>query len=102
MTVMPRYQLTAHERAKAELDAIPESEKTSIIAILEEAAQQRQPSDHPNVKLLRGENGLFRVRSGTFRAIATLDKPALKVLKVDRRETVYNAIDEAKGRLNDH
>lgn len=98
---MPSYDVVIHRAAHRELENIPESEKTSIKAIAQEASTYKQPSDHSDIKLMRDTNGMFRIRSGKYRALCDLEPPNLRILKIKHRETVYDEVSEAKIRQGD-
>ena len=96
---MPRYDLEIHRTAKRELDALAAEDRDRLTDTLSEVAATRQPTTHDSVRQLEGQDGLFRVRVGRVRAICTLSKPQVLILKVDYRDTVYDGIDEVHERL---
>ena len=59
---------------------------------VEEALKEVQDGnlDDLNVKKLKGESGLFRVRVGSIRIILTKEKDSMRVIAIDRRsESTY-------------
>ena len=59
---------------------------------VEEALKEVQDGnlDDLNVKKLKGESGLFRVRVGSTRIILTKEKDSMRVIAIDRRsESTY-------------
>jgi len=96
---VPQYQIKLHPTAQKELDSLLENEKENITDAIKSVAKTECPSTHSAVKHLDGTQGLFRVRAGRVRAIAVLDKPTLRILKVGKRDTVYRYIDDIEERL---
>jgi len=93
---MVSYQLTCHPTAQRELTQLPSDARDRLTSILQEVAEQREPSSHQRARHLEGQPGLFRVRSGDYRAICTLDKPNLKVVKIGERAGVYDDVDDLR------
>ena len=91
---MVRYDLEIHTTAKRELDALPHAERERLTDIIVEVAECRKVTDHASVRMLEGQGGLYRVRTGDLRAVLQLDKPTLRVLTCGRRASVYDDIDE--------
>ena len=92
------YIARIHISAKRELEACPIDIQHELKDKIIQASELQEPSSHSDIRLLRGCNGLFRVRAGDFRAICDLVSPTLRVLLVDRRSRVYDRVDEAKAR----
>lgn len=95
---MPSYETAIHQSAKRELDALPDAERDRLTDEIVEVAQHRQPTDHPSVGVLAGQDGLYRLRVGDLRAVLELSKPTLCVLGVGKRKRVYDVIDELDER----
>ena len=95
---MVSYQPVLHPTAERELNSLDDSERNRLVDVLHEVAHTRQPTQHEKCKILEGHRGLFRVRVGGVRAILTLEKPNLKVLKVGKRSNVYDIIDDIDQR----
>ena len=91
---MVRYDLQIHTSAKRELDALPHAERERLTDTIADVAECRKVTDHASVRMLEGQDGLYRVRTGDLRAILCLDKPKLLVAKVGKRKNVYENIDE--------
>lgn len=83
------YQIILHESAQRELDAMPSETRDKLTTQIKDAAQRKQPTNHPNVKPLRETNGLFRFRAGDYRAVGDLDLPHLRILAIGEREGFY-------------
>jgi mRNA-degrading endonuclease RelE of RelBE toxin-antitoxin system len=98
---MPRYRLDCHVTAKRELDGLTDAERQRLVDTLTEVAETRKPTSHESVRMLEGQPGLFRVRAGDCRAICSLEKPALLVLRCGHRSSVYENVDEIDDRLAD-
>ena len=92
------YVARIHVSAKRELEACPIDIQHELKDKILAASELQEPSSHSDIRLLRGCNGLFRVRAGSYRAICDLRIPTLRVLLIDRRSKVYDRIDEAKAR----
>ena len=95
---MVSYKPLLHPTAKRELNSLDDHEKDRLVDVLHEVAHTRQPTQHEKCKILEGHRGLFRVRVGGVRAILTLEKPNLKVLRVGERSNVYDIIDDIDQR----
>lgn len=100
-TVEASYRPYIHRGALGELADIPNSNEEEIEEITKMAARLQQPSSHPSVKLLKGQSGMFRIRSGKYRAICDLHPPKLRLLLVEHRDNVYDLIPVAKERRRD-
>jgi mRNA-degrading endonuclease RelE of RelBE toxin-antitoxin system len=98
---MPAWKVIAHESAERELTkGVPDNIEDDLRQIVAEAAELEEPSSHSDVSILRDENGLFRLKAGKYRALADLEPPYLRILKVEHREKCYQskALTEAKER----
>ena len=95
---MVSYQPVLHPTAERELNSLDDSERNRLVDVLHEVAKTREPTKHEKCKILEGHRGLFRVRVGGVRAILTLEKPNLKVLRVGKRSNVYDIIDDIERR----
>ena len=90
---MPRYDLVLHETAEREYRDLEPEQQGKLKSILEDVATTEVISQHSKVKHLEGQPGMFRVRTGQLRAIVTLEKPELRILKVGTRRKMYQDID---------
>lgn len=95
---MPQYQLAIHTSAKRELDAMTDADRERLTDAIAEVAHERKPTAHASVRLLEGQDGLYRLRVGDMRAVLELDRPALRVLRVGHRADVYDGIDDITER----
>jgi len=95
---MPRYQPTLHPTAERELNELNPTDRNRLTDALTDVAETREPTSHPKTKSLEGQPGLFRVRVGDVRAVCTLSKPELRILRVGYRSDVYEIIDEIDDR----
>jgi mRNA-degrading endonuclease RelE of RelBE toxin-antitoxin system len=98
---MPRYNLRVHTTAKRELSGLTDTQRERLTDTLTAVAEHRQPTQHDAVRMLEGQPGLFRVRAGDCRAICSLEKPFLLVLRCGHRNSVYDNVDEMDERLAD-
>lgn len=96
---MPQYELLIHTTARRELDQLDDADRERLTDTLAAVARQRQPTQHDSVRMLKGQPGLFRVRVGDTRAVCSLSKPNLLVLRVGYRKEVYDDIDDVDSRL---
>lgn len=92
------YQVTAHPRAKAELDGINPDAAALIRRYIREASRMAKPTDHRKVDQLTGFDDLLKVKIRGYRAICRLDKPEFRLLLVDKRRVVYDRLDVAEER----
>lgn len=95
---MPRYETQIHTTAKRELESLDADARDRLTDTIIDVAETEEPTSHSAVRALEGQSGLFRVRVGDLRAICTLVKPELRVLKVGHRAHVYDVIDEIDSR----
>jgi mRNA-degrading endonuclease RelE of RelBE toxin-antitoxin system len=91
---VPQYQLAIHTTAKRELNALNTAERERLTDTIADVATHRKPTSHASVRLLEGQDGLYRVRVGDLRAVLFLDKPKLIVAKVGKRKDVYKNIKQ--------
>jgi len=95
---MVSYQPLIELTARRELHTLPVEERRELRAVLKDVAATEQPSHHAKAKQLQGQPGMFRVRTGNCRAVCTLRKPALLILKCGKRKEVYDDLDEIHTR----
>lgn len=96
------YRVHPHPGATRELkDLSPAHDIRGLRDRIEKAAERRQPSSHPEAKLLKNGGGFFRIRCRDLRAVCVLDSPDLLVLLVDERKSVYDRLDVAEQRARD-
>jgi len=91
---MVTYKPLIDRSARRNLHSLPREERNDLRETLKDVARREEPTHHPKVKQLEGQPGLFRVRVGGVRAVCSLQKPYLYILKVGERSTVYNDIDD--------
>jgi len=91
---MVSYQPLIEVSARRSLHALPRRERAELRRVLKDVAATKQPSHHAKAKQLQGFEHIFRIRVGATRAVCKLDKPHLLILKIGKRRTVYNDIDE--------
>jgi len=95
---MVSYDITIHRSAKRELQNLPTAAQERITDTIASVAETKEPMSHEKVKPLEGQRGLIRVRVGDVRAVCELRKPALQVLSVGHRSTVYDDVDDLNER----
>jgi mRNA-degrading endonuclease RelE of RelBE toxin-antitoxin system len=95
------WDLTAHTSALREFKNIPDTEESNLKEIAREASEMPQPSSHTNIGTLREAGGLLRLKTGKYRALASLNKPEFQILLVAHREGCYERIQEAQERQGD-
>jgi mRNA interferase RelE/StbE len=71
-----------------QLAAVPKADARRLLARLEKIAEAPHAS-HPNVVQLAGEQGVFRVRQGDWRAVFSLEEGDVIVDRVAHRREVY-------------
>lgn len=97
---MVSYDPVIHRTAKRELQALPREDRERLTDVLQAVAATREPTTHQKARMLEGQDGLFRVRAGDCRAICTLEKPELLVLRCGHRNEVYDDVDTVDERLD--
>jgi mRNA-degrading endonuclease RelE of RelBE toxin-antitoxin system len=92
------YTIRLHPRANEELDNLPEDTHDRMTDTLQEVARNRAPTQHTRVKQMQGPD-LYRVRVGQYRAVVSLQKPELLILRIGERGTVYREEGDIGKRL---
>jgi mRNA interferase RelE/StbE len=83
-------RLLIERQAARRLAEVPEKQRVSMIDRLKAIA--RDPfAPHANVKPMRGEQNLYRLRQGKWRAVYRVDrrKHEVRVVVVETRERAY-------------
>lgn len=80
------YRIVIKKKAKKFIDRLPMNEKRRVVAAIE-----RLP-DGEDIKRMKGHEGLFRLRVGSYRILYTVDHGELVVYVIDagNRGQVYN------------
>ena len=89
---MPSYQIRLHQKAEKNLQSAPER----VTSVLREVASERKPTNHPKCSILSNNQreNLYKIKIDQWRAIAKLEKPHLNILKLDRRQGMYDNIED--------
>ena len=95
---MVRYETSIHTTAKRELNDLDADERDRLTDAIVEVAEHRKPTEHSSVRILEGQDGLYRLRVGDLRAVLQLDKPTLRVIACGRLASVYDDIYEVADR----
>ena len=82
------YRVELRPSAAKALEALPKSARARVDALIVSLADEPRPS---GVKKLAGEDSLYRVRSGEYRVVYTIEDRVLLVLvvRVAHRREVY-------------
>jgi mRNA interferase RelE/StbE len=85
---MMAYYIVFTRAAKKGLEVIPKKSQERIINAIEELADNPRPS---GVKILQGEDGLFRIRVGNYRIIYQIQDQILEVviIRIGDRKDIY-------------
>lgn len=80
------YEIVVKKRAKKFIDRLPMNEKRRLVSAI------RQLPSGNDIKQLKGYEGLFRLRVGSYRVIYTVDNGKLVVCVIDagNRGEIYN------------
>ena len=80
------YRIIIKKKSKKFIDRLPMNEKRRVVAAIE-----RLP-DGEDIKRMKGHEGLFRLRVGSYRILYTVDHGELVVYVIDagNRGQVYN------------
>lgn len=80
------YQIIVKKRAKKFIDKLPLNDKRRIVLAIE------QLPNNGDIKSLKGQNNLFRLRVNDYRIIYTVDNGELIVYVIDagNRGQIYN------------
>ncbi len=85
------YRVLVAPAARREVKKLPRTVQALIIEVLRDLASDPRPT---GCKQLSGPEGFYRVRSGDYRAVYTVEDSALlvTVVKVAHRRDVYQDI----------
>lgn len=85
---MANYRVELSHTAEKQLKRLPRADLQRVVAALEMLAITPLPN---GCRKLSGQDGIFRVRVGTYRIIYELfaDHLVVRVLKVGHRKDVY-------------
>lgn len=80
------YEIIIQKKAKKFIDALPKPDRIRVVEAIE------QLPNGSDIKPLKGHDGLFRLRVGSYRIIYTVDHGQLIVYVIDanNRGQVYN------------
>ena len=80
------YRIVLKKKAKKFIDHLPVNEKRRVVAVIE-----RLPEGE-DIKRMKGHEGLFRLRVGSYRILYTVDHGQLVVCVIDAgsRGQIYN------------
>lgn len=80
------YEIIIQKKAKKFIDALPRNDRIRVVDAIE------QLPNGSDIKPLKGHDGLFRLRVGSYRIIYTVDHGQLVVYVIDanNRGQVYN------------
>ena len=80
------YRIVLKKKAKKFIDRLPMNEKRRVVAVIE-----RLPEGE-DIKRMKGHEGLFRLRVGSYRILYTVDHGQLVVCVIDAgsRGQIYN------------
>lgn len=80
------YEIVIQKKAKKFIDGLPKNDRIRIVTAIE------QLPNGSDIKPLKGHEGLFRLRVGSYRIIYTVDNGELVVCVIDanNRGQVYN------------
>lgn len=82
------YSIAFATAARRQFDKLPKSAQRQLGAVIAQLADDPRP---PGVVKLSGEDGLYRVRGGDYRAIYRIEDARLLILivKVGHRRDIY-------------
>lgn len=80
------YEIVIQKKAKKFIDGLPKNDRIRIVTAIE------QLPNGSDIKPLKGHEGLFRLRVGSYRIIYTVDNGELVVCVIDagNRGQVYS------------
>lgn len=83
------YKVVFRRSAEKALDGIPQRERNRLLDKIEMLEADPSPSGS---RKLKGHDGLWRIRSGNYRAIYTEpdEDNIIDIVKVGHRRVVYN------------
>ena len=80
------YRIIIKKRAKKFIDKLPKQEKLRLVTAIEELP------NGSDIKRMKGQDDLMRLRVGDYRVVYTVDNGELIVLVIDagNRGEIYN------------
>jgi len=97
-----QYEVVIHRAAETELANLTGELADDMHNLLKQLAFVEEPHSQPYVKDLSEWDGLFRVKVRKGRAICMLEKPAIVVLAVGKRDTIYDKLEIAAQRKDSY
>lgn len=87
---MSKYQIEFTRSARKEFSCLPAKIQNRIVEILKVLANNPY-TEILNIKKLKGEDSLYRVRMGDYRVVYSIVDQTLKIviIKVGHRKDVY-------------
>lgn len=82
------YQVVFKPSAQRQLKKLPFAVQQDLIALIENLSEKPRPS---GCKKLKGRQNQYRIRSGDYRIIYSIEDAALvvRVIKVSHRRDIY-------------
>lgn len=92
---MPGYEVRLHRDADKSLSELPDDVTERIKTVIREVSESRKPTSHSKCTVLNNNHSetLYKIRVGSYRVLAELEKPELRVLRVGERSKVYEGVD---------
>ncbi len=85
------FKIIVSTHASKDVKGIPAEIRMRIAELVEYLERNPVPVEKYDVKKLKGERGLYRVRFGSYRLIYSVDfvKKEIIIVKIGKRENIY-------------
>lgn len=93
---MSAYPIQVKQTAHSELGDLPSNVEDRLTTVIQEVAQERKPTNHSKCEVLNNNHKgtLYKIKVGQHRAIAQLEKPHFRILKIGKRQGFYQGVDD--------
>ncbi len=86
------FEIKVSHRFAKDAKSLPKTIKDKIPGLLEHMGRNPVPVEQYDVKKMKGERSIYRIRLGDYRLIYSVDflKKEIILLKIGKRENIYD------------
>ena len=88
---MPNYRIVVHRNVDKFLDRMDEKAKKGVLQKILYLETFPNPNEHLDIMKMEGQKDFYRLRTGKFRVMFSVDKTTqtIIILKISEREAAY-------------
>ena len=88
---MPNYRIVVHRKVDKFLDHMDEKAKKGVLQKILCLETFPNPNEHLDIMKMEGQKDFYRLRTGKFRVMFSVDKTTqtIIILKISEREAAY-------------